>query len=453
MSSVYLMSLGCDKNRVDGEVMIGTLRLAGYRVVNNPETASAIIINTCGFIRDAVQESLDMVFELAEYKTSGNCRALVIVGCMAERYKKEIKETIPEADAFVGVGQYENIAGIITGLIGSPTLPPATPTLPHGETSFETNGSNPVRIMARQDSEIPHIAYVKISEGCDNKCAYCTIPKIRGAYRSRPMKEIVEECRLLIKAGAVELVLVAQDTALYGTDIYGKKKLPHLLLEIAEKSGASWIRLMYAYPEHITDQLIDVIADTPQICKYLDMPIQHSEDEILARMGRKGSKRELKQLVQTLRGRIPGIALRTTLMVGFPGETEENFRGLYNFAKEMEFERMGAFPYSQEEGTPAAEMSCQIDEETKQERLSKIMELQQKIHFEKQREFVGKTLRVIVDAQENNICTGRTQYDAYESDAVVEFLCEKILSRGQIVQVEINAADGYDLRGTLCKEA
>jgi len=448
VAKVYLVSLGCDKNRVDGEVMVGSLRLAGYDVVNDPQTAAAIIINTCGFIRDAVQESLDLVFELAEYKKSGNCRALVIVGCMAERYKSEIKETIPEADAFVGVGDYENIPNILTSLIGSAE----TKERGQGESSpCGGGGGEPPavfsRLSARKDSDIPHIAYVKISEGCDNHCAYCTIPKIRGAYKSRPMEQIVDECRLLVEAGAKELVLVAQDTARYGTDIYGAKKLPELLREIAAKSGADWIRLMYVYPEHITAALIDALAEIPQVCKYIDMPIQHCEDEILTRMGRKGGKRELEQLIRVLRDRVHGIAIRTTLMVGFPGETQENFDGLYNFAQEMKFDRMGAFPYSQEEGTPAAEMPNQIDEETKQERLSAIMELQQEIHFKNQRKYVNQTLPVMLDSQQDGVCTGRTQYDTYESDAVVQFHSAKKLSRGQIIPIKITATDGYDLKG------
>jgi len=443
------MSLGCDKNRVDGEVMVGTLRIAGYEVVNNPESAVAIIINTCGFISDAVQESLDTIFELAMYKKSGNCRALVIVGCMAERYKNEINKTIPEADAIIGVGEYGKIAEVVAGLIGAA----------EGFDDLEKSAPSHInaglaRLSARHDAEASHVAYVKIAEGCDNHCTYCTIPQIRGKYRSHTMEEILEECRLLVEAGASELVLVAQDTAQYGTDIYGVKKLPELLRIIAAKSGAKWIRLMYAYPEHITPALIDVMAETPQICKYIDMPIQHSEDGILSRMGREGGKRELEQLIRVLRDRIPGIAIRTTLMVGFPGETAEDYKGLYNFAKEIKFDRMGAFPYSREEGTPAAEMPRQVKSETKQRRLGKIMELQQKIHFAKQQKYVGQTLSVIVDAQDDDTeCQhayiGRTQYDAYEVDAVVYFTSSQPLTNGQICNVKIIAADDYDLRGVI----
>jgi ribosomal protein S12 methylthiotransferase len=435
MSKVYLVSLGCDKNRVDGEVMIGTLRLAGYEVVNNPEESAAIIINTCGFISDAVKESLDMVFELAAYKKEGKCRALIIVGCMAQRYQDEIKETIPEADAFIGVGEYEKIAEKVSGLIG----PPHADFEADKTASFDRSS---MLIAARRDSHIPHIAYVKISEGCDNHCTYCTIPKIRGPYKSRSAEEILNECQQLVESGAKELVLVAQDTALY-------ENLPELLRQMAAKSGAQWIRLMYAYPEHITPELIAAIAETPQICKYIDMPIQHSETEILSRMGRKGTTENLNTLIRTLREKIPSITIRTTLMVGFPGETPEQFQALYDFAKQTKFDRLGAFPYSQEEGTPAAEMPNQIPAKTKQSRLNRLMKLQQKIHFTNQRKYVNQTLQVIIDSRQNNTYTGRTQHDAYESDTVVIFTSHEALAIGEICQVKITDTQDYDLIGVL----
>lgn len=434
--NIYLMSLGCDKNRVDGEVMVGTLRVAGYEVVNNPAEAKAIIINTCGFISDAVKESLDTVFELAEYKKSGTCRALIIVGCMAQRYKDEIKETIPEADAFVGVGEYEKIADIVASLIGPPAGGGDTPS-----------AIQSVRLQARKDAEASHIAYVKIAEGCDNRCTYCTIPAIRGAYKSRPMEEILQECRLLVQHGAKELILVAQDTAQYGKDIYGTIKLPQLLEKIAAESGAQWIRLMYAYPEHITPTLIATIADTPQICKYIDMPLQHSEDTILSRMGRKGGKWELMQLIRVLRDRIPDITIRTTIIVGFPGETKEEFQDLYDFIKSTKFERLGVFPYSQEEGTPAASLPNQVPPATKQSRLKKLMQLQQKIHFKSQQKYVGKTIPVIIDTHQNGEYTARTPYDAYEVDAIVTVTSDKNLKPGDICDVKIIGTLDYDLVG------
>jgi len=489
MSKIYLISLGCDKNRIDGEVMIGTLRNAGHKVIDDPTQAEGIIVNTCGFIRDAVQESIDMVLELASYKQEGNCRALIVVGCMAERYRQEIKDTIPEADAIIGVGEYGDIARVVEGLLGIPSLALSESASASADGLQAVSGAASViadnegmsdpylsRLAARHDDAIPHVAYVKISEGCDNHCTYCTIPSIRGAYRSRRMESILEECRLLVNAGARELVLVAQDTALYGTDIYGEKKLPELLGKIAAESSAVWIRLMYAYPEHITPELIKTMAALPQICKYIDMPIQHSEDSILSRMGRSGSKAELKNLIRNMREKIPGIAIRTTIMVGFPGETAENYKSLYSFVREVKFDRLGVFPYSREEGTPAAKMPKQVKDEVKQSRLNRLMILQQKIHFAKQKSYIGQTLAVMVDNQyqptdseasaldtiradienpENGfngvpstyMYTGRTQNDAYEVDATVHFSSPEPLAAGQICKVTILGANEYDLLG------
>jgi len=437
-NSVYLVSLGCDKNRVDGEVMIGNLRRAGFTVANDPATARAVIVNTCGFISDAVKESIDLVLELSAYKQDGECKCLIIVGCMSERYRAEIKESIPEADAILGVKEYDQIAKVVGDLIGHPQI------------DGNEHSADPflARIAAREDDAIPHVAYVKISEGCDNHCAYCTIPSIRGAYTSRVMENILEECKQLIQIGVKEIVLVAQDTALYGIDIYGEMKLPELLRKIARLSNDIWIRLMYAYPEHITDELIQTIADLPQICKYIDMPIQHSEDTVLAKMGRSSKKSDLIKLISALREKIPGIAIRTTVMVGFPGERVEDFKNLYVFVKKMQFDRLGVFPYSREEGTPAANMSQQLKSDIKQVRLRRIMALQQEIHFAKQAAMVGKTITVIIDStQENWQYTARTSQDAHEVDAVVYVESKKELTTGQFCQVRITAAEEYDLRG------
>ena len=434
MSNIYLVSLGCDKNRVDGEVMIGTLRNAGYAVVQDPTAAKAIIVNTCGFIRDAVQESIDLILELSEHKTDGECQALIIVGCMAQRYRAEIEESIPEADVIVGVGEYEKIAEVVAGLIGP------------GDN--KTQSAELSRLAARSDDITPHIAYVKIAEGCDNCCTYCTIPSIRGAYKSRAMEDIVRECKQLVAAGARELVLVAQDTALYGTDLYGEKRLPALMREIAQTSGATWIRLMYAYPEHITDELIDTMAKLPQVCKYIDMPIQHSEDVILQSMGRKGSNQALIQLIERLRRRMPDIVIRTTLIVGFPGEVTAIFARMHKFMKQMQFERLGVFPYSQEEGTPAAKMPNQLSDYVKLKRMEQLMDTQQQIHFEKQAQYVGRTLPVMVDSKnEDGEYIGRTQWDAYEVDAIVTFASDDTLIQGEVYQVKIFGTQLYDLRG------
>ena len=447
---VYLVSLGCDKNRVDGEVMIGNLRNAGFTVTNDPSEAQAIIVNTCGFIRDAVQESIDLVLELAAYKSDGSCNGLIIVGCMSERYRGEIQESIPEADAILGVKEYDRIAEVVSGLIGSPGVDLPEVGLPDSSDNGASVGSNPFlsRMAARSDDAIPHVAYVKISEGCDNHCTYCTIPSIRGAYTSRSMEHILEECKQLVAAGVCEIVLVAQDTALYGTDNYGEKRLPELLRKIAALSSGIWIRLMYAYPEHITTELIQTMAEIPQICKYVDMPIQHSEDSVLARMGRSSSRAALTTLIAELREKIPDIAIRTTVMVGFPGETTDDFKNLYRFVQEIKFDRMGAFPYSREEGTPAATMPQQLKPETKQARLERIMALQQEIHFAKQAALVGETLDVIIDLQdENGEYIARTQHDAFEVDAVVYVESNEILTHGQFCKVKITSANQYDLRG------
>ena len=443
MHDVYLVSLGCDKNRVDGEVMIGNLRNAGFTVVSDPSVAQVIIVNTCGFISDAVQESIDLVLELSSYKNEGNCKGLIVVGCMSERYHVEIKESMPEIDAVLGVKEYDKIAKFVADLVGADL----------NKMTKNPNQADPflARLQARTDDVIPHIAYVKISEGCDNNCTYCTIPSIRGAYTSRTMENILEECRQLIVSGTKEIVLVAQDTALYGTDIYKEKKLPELLYKIAKLDNTIWIRLMYAYPEHITEELINAMAEIPQVCKYIDMPIQHSEDTVLKKMGRASSKHALTTLIQNMREKIKGIAIRTTLIVGFPGETEEDFKGLYQFVKEMKFDRLGVFPYSREDGTPAAKMKQQVNPETKQTRHGKLMALQQDIHFKKQSEMVDKEVIVIVDGKSENPneYIGRTSQDAYEVDAIVYISSNEELKPGKFFTVKITHATEYDLHAVL----
>jgi len=434
MPRTYLVSLGCDKNRVDGETMIGTLRNAGYDVVHDPSIAEAIIVNTCGFIRDAVQESIDLILELSEHKTAGSCRALIIVGCMVQRYKDEIQSAIPEADVIIGVGEYDDIANVVAELIGQPDSVVRDISL--------------ARIAARHDDVTPHIAYVKIAEGCNNKCTYCTIPSIRGPYKSRHIADILSETRQLVSAGAREIVLVAQDTAMYGVDIYDTVKLPELLRQLAAQTDVTWIRLMYAYPEHITEELIDTMAELPQVCKYIDMPIQHSEDDIIRTMGRKSTRDGLQDLIRRLREKIPEIVIRTTLIVGFPGETARIFANMLKFVKTTGFGRLGVFPYSQEDGTPAALLPQQTRETTRQKRMQQAMELQREIHFARQESLVGKSLHVMVDSQtEAGEYIGRTQWDAYEVDTVVIFTAPEELVVGEIYTVRITESDSYDLRG------
>ena len=440
MNRVYVLTLGCDKNRVDGEVMIGSLRLAGYPVVDSPEKAEVIVVNTCGFIREAVNESIEMILELAKYKKTHGCRALVVVGCMAERYRDEILKDLPEIDACVGVGQYEKI-GEIVGRAGntSSDIPDATSPIAVGRS---------LRLAARTDAKMPHIAYVKIAEGCDTNCTYCTIPSIRGAYKSRLFEDIVLECRELVASGVKEIILVAQNTALYGEDIYGTRKLPELLAQIG-KTGVAWLRLMYVYPEHVTPKLVDSIAGIDCIVKYIDIPLQHCEDSVLKKMGRGFGKYEITSLIRVLRERIQGLALRTTLMVGFPGETDEEFQSLCDFVRETGFERMGVFPYSQEAGTPASRMKHQVKDAKKRARYEELMLLQQKIHFESQKKYVGKTLSVMVDEflPDEGTYTGRAYFDAPVTDSVICFTSETCLSPGDFCNVFITETDGYDLVG------
>ena len=446
MSRVYVVSLGCDKNRVDGEVMIGSLRNAGYEVIDSPEQALVIVVNTCGFIKDAVQESIDLILELAEYKNTHVCEFLFVVGCMAERYKEEIKRDIPEIDDVMGVGEYEKIAALVSARQGLPIGPQAVAST-EDIYSYGNNNQNP-RSAARTDAIRPHIAYVKIAEGCNTNCTYCTIPSIRGPYKSRPIEEVVAECKLLVESGTRELILVAQDTALYGQDIYGKKKLPELLFEIS-LTGTKWIRLMYVYPEHITPRLISAIAEIDSVCKYIDMPLQHSEDRILKSMGRVFGKYELTSLIRVMRDCIPGLAIRTTLMVGFPGETDRDFINLCDFVEQIRFDRMGVFPYSQEDGTPAASMKSQVKESVKKTRYRKIMQLQQKIHFEKQESLVGQVIEVIIDdfIADEGYYIGRPYSDSPETDSVICFSSESPLGVGNFCKVMITESDNYDLRG------
>jgi len=420
--------------------MLGRLISTGvFAPVDEPEEAEVIIVNTCGFIKDATQESINTILELASHKADldAPCRALIVTGCMAERYRQETKDAMPEVDAVLGVKDADAIVQVVAEILGH-------------DMDTKVQDANQSRAAANPFLHNRHIAHIKISDGCDNACTYCTIPSIRGAYKSRPMEDILEEAALLISASARELVLVAQDTALYGTDIYGQPKLHELIRAIASLPATNppWIRLMYAYPEHITQEIIQAIAEVPTACKYIDMPIQHSETEVLHRMGRPGTREGLTALIADLRRQIPGIALRTTLMVGFPGETVENFRNLYEFAKEVRFDRLGVFPYSREDGTPAAIMPRQVKPEVKDTRRERLMGLQQKIHMEKQRAKVGQLLPVMVDDQtESGVYVGRTMHDAYEVDAVVYFASTAPLQPGDIAQVEITNAADYDLQG------
>ena len=370
MTTLFI-SLGCDKNLTDSEVMLGLLASEGYEMTNDETKADIIVINTCCFIHDAKEESIQNILDMAEYKKTGKLKALVVTGCLAERYRQEILDEIPEVDAVLGTTAYDKIIEAIqSALEGKATV------------TMESLKALPMTDIKRQITTGGHFAYLKIAEGCDKHCTYCIIPKIRGGFRSVPMERLLKEAKELADQGVKELILVAQETTLYGKDLYGKKSLHRLLKELCKISGIYWIRLMYCYPEEIYDELIQVMKEEPKICHYLDLPIQHASDDILKRMGRRTSKQELTDIIAKLRKEIPDICIRTTLITGFPGETQQQHEELYRFVNEMEFDRLGVFTYSPEEDTPAVKMPDQVDEEVKEDRQAELMELQQEIAFE-----------------------------------------------------------------------
>ena len=426
--TVYLHSLGCDKNLVDSEIILGLMYESGYKPAREPALADVIVVNTCGFIQDAVEEGINTILELAAFKEEGRCAKLIVTGCMAQRYRKEIEKEIPEVDLILGANDFPKIVGSENDILDD-------------------------ELYAKRANTIPlHVAYIKISEGCDNHCTYCTIPSIRGPYRSRKMESIVQECNRLVQNGTKELVLVAQDTAKYGTDIYGRPVLHELMEEIAKIEGDIWIRLMYAYPEHIYPPLIDTIAGNDKICNYIDMPIQHSHNSVIARMGRKSTCEGLKKLIRQLKEK--DIAIRTTLITGFPGETEEEFNHMREFLKEMAFSHVGVFAYSREDGTPAAKMKPQIEASVKTARQEKLMTLQAEIAEENNQVFLGQILKVMVDGivgeeEDKTIYGGRSRKDAYEIDGAVFFSSAAEWMSGDFVHVKILKAKGYDLYGEL----
>ena len=437
---VYLISLGCDKNLVDSEVMLGLLQEAGHTVADDLTEADAAIVNTCCFIGDAKEESINTILELAELRTEGALKRLVIAGCLAERYADDIRREIPEVDAIVGTASYEDIVAALTADGSYESRRPLT-YLPQPKTPRAVTAGN-------------YVSYLKIAEGCDKCCTYCIIPKIRGPYRSFPMERLTDEAERLAQAGTRELILVAQETTVYGTDLYGEKKLAELLHRLCRIEELQRIRVMYAYPEEIDETLIEAIASEPKVCRYLDMPIQHASNEILKRMGRRTTREDIEATVAKLRRRIPGIVLRTTLITGFPGETEEDFDELTAFVEKMRFERLGCFPYSKEEGTDAAKMKGQVPKRVSERRKNVIMKLQREICSQYSESLVGQTLQVLVDGYlpEEDIFTGRTEGDAPTIDGAVFFEGPSSLLSGDIVPVRITAAAEYDLTGEVVDE-
>ena len=440
---ILFISLGCDKNLVDSEVMLGLLASRGYEMIDDEQEADIIVVNTCCFIHDAKQESVDNILEMAEYKKTGKLKALIVTGCLAERYRQEIIDEIPEVDAVLGTTAYDKILDAVDeALEGKHFL------------EMEDLQALPVVDTKRQITTGGHFAYMKIAEGCDKHCTYCIIPKIRGTYRSVPMEQLIKEAEELAAQGVKELILVAQETTLYGKDLYGEKSLHKLLKELCKVSGIQWIRILYCYPEEITDELIQVIKEEPKICHYLDLPIQHANDEILKRMGRRTSKQELIDIVTKLRKEIPDICLRTTLITGFPGETEEQHQELVEFVDEMEFDRLGVFTYSPEEDTPAATMSDQIDEEVKLERQAELMELQQEIAFDTAENMIGREMLVMIEGKiaDEPAYVGRTYRDAPKVDGLIFVETGELLMSGDFAKVTVTGAEEYDLIGGLTNE-
>lgn len=437
---ILFISLGCDKNLVDTEVMLGMLASRGYEMTNDEQEADIIVINTCCFIHDAKEESIQNILEMAEYKKNGSAKALIVTGCMAERYRQEILDEIPEVDEVLGTTAYDRILDAVdAALAGQHEVMTADlDALPLPETKrLVTTGG--------------HFAYLKIAEGCDKHCTYCIIPKIRGNFRSVPMERLLKEAQDLAEQGVKELILVAQETTLYGKDLYGEKSLPKLLRELCKVSGIRWIRILYCYPEEITDELIQVMKEEPKICHYLDLPIQHANDTILKRMGRRTSKQELIDIVQKLRKEIPDICLRTTLITGFPGETQEQHEEVMEFIDTLEFDRLGAFTYSPEEDTPAATFEDQIDEEVKEDRQADIMELQQEIAFDKAEDMIGREVLVMIEGKvaDENAYVGRTYRDAPNVDGLIFINTDVELISGDFAKVKVTGALDYDLIGEL----
>lgn len=437
---ILFISLGCDKNLVDTEVMLGLLASRGYEMTDDETQADIIVINTCCFIHDAKEESIQNILEMAEYKKTGQVKALIVTGCLAERYRQEIIDEIPEVDEVLGTTAYDQILDAVDAALEGrhSVMISDLDALPLPETKrLVTTGG--------------HFAYLKIAEGCDKHCTYCIIPKIRGNFRSVPMERLLKEAEELAEQGVKELILVAQETTLYGKDLYGEKSLHKLVRELCKISGIRWIRILYCYPEEITDELIQVMKEEPKVCHYLDLPIQHANDTILKRMGRRTSKQELIDIVGRLRREIPDICLRTTLITGFPGETEEQHEELMDFVDEMEFDRLGVFTYSPEEDTPAASMPDQIDEEVKEERQAELMELQQDIAFDNAQDMVGREVLVMIEGKvaDENAYVGRTYRDAPNVDGLIFINTAEELLSGDFARVKVTGAVDYDLIGEL----
>ncbi len=436
-AKVGMVSLGCSKNRVDSEVLLGILRDNGYEIVPDPEEADIVFVNTCGFIESAKEESIDAIFEMAEYKKTGKLKKLFVTGCLSQRYPDVLSQEIPEVDGFMGVSDYARTMEMLK-------------KAEEGEKPVFTSDGERFLSTDRVLTTPPYTAYIKTSDGCDNKCTYCAIPLIRGAYRSRPYDDIISECRKLVSRGVKELIFISQDTSRYGNDFPEKTLLlPKLLKEASEIEGVEWVRVLYCYPDTVTDELLETIRDNPKICPYLDLPLQHIDDTLLKRMNRRGTSDHIKSILEKVRSY--GIFVRTTMIVGFPGETDEQFETLLDFVREFRFDRLGAFTFSPEEGTPAAEFEDQVDEDVKQMRLDQLMLLQQEISFESNKERIGKTVKVLVEDFEDGYYIGRSPLEAPDIDGIIKIDTDLELSAGDFVTVRITDCDAYDLMGVIEK--
>ena len=438
---ILFVSLGCDKNLVDTENMLGILKNKGFEFTDDEWEADIIAINTCCFIGDAKQESINTILEMAEHKKDARCKVLVVAGCLAHRYQDEIIKEIPEVDAFVGTSSYDKIADMINSVLEE-----------KGISNFVEDANRMPMVEADRIVTTPgYYEYLKIAEGCDKHCTYCVIPKVRGSFRSFPIEYLVNQTKKLVEGGVKEFILVAQETTLYGVDLYGKKSLPKLLHNLGLIEGLEWIRILYCYPEEINDELIEAIKNEPKVCHYLDMPIQHASDNILKRMGRRTSKQELTDIVAKLRREIPDIALRTTLITGFPGETDVDHEEVMQFIDECEFDRLGVFTYSREEDTVAAQMPDQIDEEIKEKYRDELMQLQQEISADRSAAMIGRIVRVMIEGfiPEDNTYVGRSYKDAPNVDGLVFVECDRELMSGDFIDVKITGSTEYDLIGTI----
>lgn len=437
---IGVISLGCDKNRVDTEIMLGDMAKY-FQVVNVPEEAHILVINTCGFIESSKQESIDTILEMAKYKTEGNCKILVATGCLTQRYGKELGELIPELDIILGTNNYKELYRLINEKL-------------KGSNNFIMNdySDEVINVGERVLTTTAGSAYLRIAEGCSNFCTYCVIPKIRGKYRSRPLQDIIAEGKALASKGVKEIIVVAQDITRYGIDLYGEKNLCKLLQELSLIDGIEWIRLLYCYPEEINEDLIEEIKNNPKICKYIDMPLQHISNSVLKRMNRRSTKEEVTSLIKRLREEIPGLVLRTSIIVGFPGETEEEFQELYDFVKQTRFDKLGVFTFSKEEESAAAKMPNQIGVKIKKDREKKLMLLQKEISQDINKEKIGRTYKVLVDKFSDNIWSGRSYEMSPEIDGLIILNCDSIINIGDFLYAKVESSLEYDLIGVVCDE-